>query len=154
MKLKLRLLLLALVFIVPLGIASGQAAPQPMQSIGAGEGEVDIIAWVGYIERGDNDPKYDWVTDFEKQTSCKVQVKTAATSDKMVSLMNEGRYDLVTASGDASLRLVAGGRVQPLNLSLIPSWNTVDPRLQNAPWHTVDTDGDGVAEHYGVPYQW
>jgi putative spermidine/putrescine transport system substrate-binding protein len=60
----------------------------------------------------------------------------------------------VTASGDASLRLVAGGRVQPINTDLIPSWNTVDERLQSAPWHTVDTDGDGVPEHYGVPYQW
>src|SRR5664279_1960204 len=151
---KLRLLLLIFVFVLPLGMIHAQAAPQPMQSIGAGEGEVDIIAWVGYIERGDNDPNYNWVTNFEAQTNCKVQVKTAATSDEMVAVMNEGRYDLVTASGDASLRLVAGGRVQPLNLSLIPSWNTVDPRLQNAPWHTVDTNGDGVPEHYGVPYQW
>ena len=66
----------------------------------------------------------------------------------MVALMNEGGFDLVTASGDASLRLVAGKRVQPINTDLIPSWKTVDERLQNAPWHTVD----GV--HYGVPYQW
>jgi putative spermidine/putrescine transport system substrate-binding protein len=72
----------------------------------------------------------------------------------MVALMNEGNFDLVTASGDASLRLIAGERVQPINLDLIPSWSTVDERLQNAPWHTVDTDGDGTAEHYGVPYQW
>ncbi len=83
-----------------------------------------------------------------------VNVKTAATSDEMVALMNEGTFDLVTASGDASLRLVAGGRVQPVNPELIPSWNTVDERLQSAPWHTVDTNGDGAVEHYGVPYQW
>jgi putative spermidine/putrescine transport system substrate-binding protein len=61
--------------------------------------------------------------------------------------MNEGGFDLVTASGDASLRLVAGKRVQPINTDLIPSFKTVDERLQNAPWYTVD----GV--HYGVPYQ-
>jgi putative spermidine/putrescine transport system substrate-binding protein len=54
----------------------------------------------------------------------------------------------VTASGDASLRLIAGDRVQPINTALIPSWGTVDPRLQNAPWYVVD----GV--HYGVPYMW
>ena len=88
------------------------------------------------------------MTEFEKTTGCKVNVKTAATSDEMVALMNEGGFDLVTASGDASLRLIAGKRVQPINTDLIPSWNTVDERLQNAPWHTVD----GV--HYGVPYQW
>ena len=72
------------------------------------EGQVDIVAWPGYIERGDTDKNYDWVTEFEKKTSCKVNVKTAATSDEMVALMNEGGFDLVTASGDASLRLIAG----------------------------------------------
>ena len=116
--------------------------------LGKGEGEVDIVAWPGYIERGESDKNYDWVTDFEKKTSCKVNVKTAGTSDEMVALMNEGGFDLVTASGDASLRLVAGKRVQEINTALIPSWKTVDERLQNAPWHTVD------GKHYGVPYQW
>ncbi len=114
--------------------------------IGKGEGRLDIVAWPGYIERGQNDPKFDWVTKFEKQTDCKVNVKTANTSDVMVALMSEGGFDLVTASGDASQRLVAGKRVQPVNIRLVPSWNTVDKRLQNAPWHTVN----GV--HYGVPY--
>src|SRR5690349_8753404 len=124
-----------------------------MTEIGEGEGEVSIVAWPGYIERGDYEG-WDWVTGFEAETGCLVTVKTAATSDEMVALMNEGNFDLVTASGDASLRLVYGGRVQPVNIELIPSWSTVDERLQNAPWHTVDVDGDGTAEHYGVPYQW
>jgi putative spermidine/putrescine transport system substrate-binding protein len=48
--------------------------------------------------------------------------------------------------------LISGGRVQEINIDLIPSYSEIDPRLQNAPWHTVDTDGDGTAEHYGVPY--
>ena len=125
------------------GIGIAQVA-----EIGEPEGQVDIVAWPGYIERGETDKAYDWVTGFEKKTGCKVNVKTAGTSDEMVALMNEGGFDLVTASGDASLRLIAGKRVQPINTALIPCWSTVDPRLQNAPWHTVD----GV--HYGVPYQW
>ena len=128
---------------------SGQAiAAEMLKEIGKGEGQVNIIAWPGYIERGETDKAYDWVTEFEKATGCKVNVKTAATSDEMVALMNEGGFDLVTASGDASLRLVAGKRVQPINIDLIPSWSTIDERLQDAPWHTVD----GV--HYGTPYQW
>lgn len=117
-------------------------------SIGQGEGEVAIVAWPGYIERGETDKNYDWVTKFEQDTGCKVAVKTAATSDEMVALMNEGGFDLVTASGDASNRLIAGNRVQQVNIDLIPSWKTVDERLQNAPWNTVD------GKHYGVPYQW
>ncbi len=126
-----------------------------LDEVGEGEGQVNIISWAGYIERGDTDPNFDWVTGFEEETGCKVENKTAATSDEMVALMQEGSgFDLVTASGDASLRLIHGGSVQPVNLDLIPSYSRVDPRLQDAPWHTVDLDEDGTAEHYGVPYQW
>lgn len=133
-----------------------ESADEPVDSgdglpteIGPGEGEVSIIAWAGYIERGDTDPNFDWVTSFEDATDCSVSVKTAATSDEMVALMADSDdFDLVTASGDASLRLILGGTVQPINIDLIPSWDTVDDRLKQAPWHTVD----GV--HYGTPYQW
>ncbi|MDP4823322.1 MAG: ABC transporter substrate-binding protein [Aestuariivirgaceae bacterium] len=128
--------------------ASTLAGAAAAQEIGPGEGQVNIVAWPGYIERGETDKRYDWVTEFEKATSCKVNVKTAGTSDEMVTLMNQGGFDLVTASGDASLRLIEGKKVQPLNVDLIPSWSTVDERLQNAPWHTVE------GEHYGTPYQW
>ena len=117
-------------------------------ALGAGDGAVSIVAWPGYIERGESDKAYDWVTDFETKTGCKVDVKTAATSDEMVTLMNQGGFDLVTASGDASLRLVAGKKVVPVNTDLIPSWKTVDDRLKDGAWFTVD------GKHYGVPYQW
>jgi putative spermidine/putrescine transport system substrate-binding protein len=128
--------------------AAAGADAAPMQKIGKGEGKVSIVAWAGYIERGETEKAYDWVTDFEKKTSCKVEVKVAATSDEMVALMNEGGFDLVTASGDASLRLIAGQQVQEINIKLIDDWKALDPRLQNAPWHTVD------GKHHGVPYQW
>ena len=91
-----------------LAVVAGPLYGQPLQAIGAGEGAGRIVAWPGYIERGETDKAYDWVTGFEKETGCKVSVKTAGTSDEMVALMNEGGFDLVTASGDASLRLIAG----------------------------------------------
>lgn len=131
-----------------LSMTTAAVAQEPLQALGAGEGALSIVAWAGYIERGETDKNFDWVTEFEKKTGCMVSVKTAATSDEMVALMNEGGFDLVTASGDSSLRLVAGKRVQPINTALIPSWSTIDERLQNAPWHTKD----GV--HYGTPYVW
>lgn len=133
-------------------IMAGHVAPlgaqEMIEALGEPEGQLNIVAWPGYIERGETDENFDWVTAFEEQTGCSVQIKTANTSDEMVALMNEGGFDLVTASGDASLRLIAGKRVQPVNTDLIPSWATVDDRLKSAPWHTVD----GV--HYGVPYMW
>jgi putative spermidine/putrescine transport system substrate-binding protein len=131
----------------PAATSAPAASPAPAAST-QGEGEVAIVAWPGYIERGANDPAYDWVTSFEKDTGCKVTVKDAATSDEMVSLITSGGYDLVTASGDASLRLVYGNSVQEIDVSKIPSYSTVDKRLQNAPWHTVN------GKHYGVSYQW
>ena len=119
---------------VALFALGGTALAEMPKAVGAGEGEVDIVAWPGYIERGESDKAYDWVTAFEKETGCKVNVKTAATSDEMVTLMNQGGFDLVTASGDASLRLVAGKKVQPVNIELIPSWKTVDrPSQGSAP---------------------
>ncbi|MEM5584656.1 ABC transporter substrate-binding protein [Roseibium sp. AS2] len=127
--------------------ASVQAADM-VTELGAPEGTVSIVAWPGYIERGETDKNFDWVTSFEEKSGCSVEVKTANTSDEMVALMNEGGFDLVTASGDASLRLIAGKRVQPVNVDLIPSWGDVDDRLKSAPWHTVDD------VHYGTPYMW
>jgi putative spermidine/putrescine transport system substrate-binding protein len=116
--------------------------------LGPVEGKLDILAWPAYIERGESDQAYDWVTPFEKASGCKVTVKTVGTSDEMVTLMNQGGYDLVTASGDASLRLISGKRVRAISVANVPSYSTIDPRLQDAPWHTVG------GSHYGVPYQW
>jgi putative spermidine/putrescine transport system substrate-binding protein len=77
-------------------------------------------------------------------------VETANTSDDMFKKMQapENGFDLVTASGDASVRLIKIERVQPVDLYRIPSWKNVDARLQNGAWHTSD------GKHYGVPYQW
>src|SRR6185436_18643193 len=147
-----RLIVLACSAAITLAACSGKkeepkeaaAAIAPSTAL---EGQLDIVAWPGYIERGESDKAYDWVTGFEKETGCKVNVKTAATSDEMVSLMAKGGYDLVTASGDASLRLIVGKRVQPINTALIPNWKNLDPRLKDGPWYTVNK------QTYGTPYQ-
>ena len=129
-----------------------EAAPAPDAQTAAAEpvleGQLDILAWPGYIERGSSDPAYDWVTQFEKDTGCKVSVTTASNSDEMVALMNQGGHDLVTATGDASVRLIAAGKVQAIDIGRVPSWSRIDPRLLEAAWHTVD------GKHYGVPFQW
>ncbi len=104
------------------------------------------------MERGDNNKDFDWITNFEKQTSCKVKVKTASSSDEMVTLMTQGGFDLVTASGDASVRLIRSGTVQPIDVAKIKAWRTIDKRLQNQPWDTIRQDGKLV--HYGVPFMW
>jgi putative spermidine/putrescine transport system substrate-binding protein len=115
-------------------------------SVGKGEGEVDLIAWAGYVEDGSTDPAVDWVTPFEKETGCNVNVKVGNTSDEMVTLMRTGNYDGVSASGDATLRLIAGGDVAPVNTGLVPNYKDVFEGLKNKPHNSVD------GQMYGIPH--
>ena len=75
-----------------------------------------MIAWEGYTQP-------QWVNPFQKQTGCQVTAKYAGSSDEMVALMSQGgdsQYDLVSASGDASLRLIYSKLVQPVNVEPRP----------------------------------
>jgi putative spermidine/putrescine transport system substrate-binding protein len=132
------------------GAAPGSGLKPPtiakLASLGAGEGQVNLVAWAGYVENGSNDKTVDWVTPFETSTGCKVNVKTAGTSDEMVALMKTGDYDAVSASGDASLRLIYGGVVAPVNTDLVSNYKDVFDGLKLKPWNSVD----GVA--YGIPH--
>ena len=115
-------------------------------AVGEGEGELDLIAWAGYVEDGSTDPAVDWVTSFEEETGCSVNVKVGNSSDEMVQLMQSGEYDGVSASGDATQRLIAGNEVSPIDPSLIPNYADVFDGLKLKPWNSVD----GVP--YGVPH--
>ena len=128
------------------GSTNGLPKVEMLKSLGAGEGQVNIVAWAGYVENGSNDPNYNWVSDFEKETGCKVNVKIGASSDEMVALMKTGEYDVVSASGDASLRLIYGGDVAPVNTDLVPNYADIFSNLKMQPWNSVD----GVA--YGIPH--
>ncbi len=135
---------LALGMCLALPFAQGAAAAAPLQAIGKGEGALNVVAWEGYAQD-------DWVKPFEAATGCQVHAKYAGSSDEMVALMRSGggsQYDVVSASGDASLRLIYGHNVQPVNMALIPAWNDFIPQLKAPAFNTVG----GV--HYGVSYEW
>jgi putative spermidine/putrescine transport system substrate-binding protein len=117
-------------------------------SLGDNEGALSVLAWPGYAEDGSTDKSVDWVTPFEDATGCKVDVKYFGTSDEAVNLMNSGQYDVVSASGDASLRLIASGAVAPVNTDLIPNYADVFPFLKDRAWNSVD------GQMYGVPHGW
>lgn len=114
--------------------------------VGAGEGQVNILAWPGYVEDGSTDPAVDWVTDFETETGCEVNVKTFGTSDEAVKLMQGGGWDVVSASGDATLRLIYGDNLQPLNPDLVPSYADIFEDLKLQTHNSVG----GVP--FGVPH--
>jgi putative spermidine/putrescine transport system substrate-binding protein len=121
-----------------------------LTKLGANEKTLTLLGWPGYAEDGSNDPKVDWVTPFEQQTGCQVTFKSYGTSDEALSLFKTGQYDAIAASGDATLRLIAGNYVQPLNTDLIPSYKNVYSFLKGRAWNTVDGKTYGVPHGYGA----
>src|SRR4051794_7136578 len=123
----------------------------PMKSsVGAGEGRLSIICWAGYCEDGSTDPKVDWVKPFEKASGCQTTAKVANTSDEMVTLMRTGQYDGVSASGNASVKLIAGGDVVPIDTKLLTNWANLSEMVQNQPYNSVDGKMYGAPHGYGA----
>jgi putative spermidine/putrescine transport system substrate-binding protein len=134
----------------PIGGTGAPPVPKVamLDKLGTPEGQLNLIAWAGYAENGSNDKNVNWVTPFEQATGCKVNVKIGNTSDEMVTLMKTGEYDGVSASGDATLRLIYGGQVAPVNTALVPNYTTISDFLKNRPWNAVD------GQMYGIPHGW
>src|SRR5581483_2181 len=135
---KLRHLALALVAVALAAPAAGTTKAT------ANEGSLSMIAWEGYLDA-------KWVKPFERQSGCKVKAKYAGSSDEMVTLMRSGGgglYDMVSASGDASLRLIYGGDVQAVDVSKVPGWKQFFRGFQSPPNNTVK------GKHYGISLQW
>jgi putative spermidine/putrescine transport system substrate-binding protein len=121
------------------GSSDNDTTGEELTKVGKGEGALSLISWAGYVEP-------EWVEPFEQKTGCKVSDKIAGTSDEMIQLMRTGQYDGVSASGNASARLVEGGDVDPVNVSLVPNYKTIFSELKDQPYNTFD----GV--HYGIPH--
>jgi len=122
------------------GVTKSEALPT---SVGKGEGKLTLVAWEGYTEK-------QWVAPFEKATGCDVTTKYAGSSNDMFNLMTSGgggQYDMVSASGDASLRLIYAGAVAEVNMKLIPASKDFFKAFQSPPNNTVD------GKHYGVSLQ-
>jgi putative spermidine/putrescine transport system substrate-binding protein len=117
----------------------GGGSDEALQKVGKGEGQLNLISWAGYVEP-------EWTKPFEQETGCKVSDKEAGTSDEMVELMKTGQYDGVSASGNATARMVAAGTVAPVNTDLVPNYKTVFSDLKDQPYNTFE----GV--NYGIPH--
>ena len=126
---------------VPASGVSSSRDDSMITKVGKTEGQLNLIAWEGYTQP-------QWAKPFTKSTGCKVKPKYAGSSDEMVTLMRTGQYDAVSASGDASLRLIVGKDVRPIDPKLIPDFKNFIPQLKSPPHNTVK----GV--HYGISLQW
>ena len=126
----------------PAGTAPGDFGPPPIpmaEPAAAAEGQVNLVVWAGYADKS-------WTEPFTSQTGCKVNATEAGSSDEMVADVKSGQYDVVSASGDASLRLIASGDVAPIDVAKVPSYAQIYSTLKDQPWNTV------AGVHYGVPH--
>jgi putative spermidine/putrescine transport system substrate-binding protein len=132
--------------------------PVVYDEIGELEGQLELIAWHGYTEDGTTEgyEDYDWVTPFEDDTGCQVNVTYADTSDEMVTLMRQGEggvYDGVSASGNASNRLIAAGDVGAVDPALFPDLaNVIGPLHPETGTNNAHYVVDG--NMYGTPYMY
>jgi putative spermidine/putrescine transport system substrate-binding protein len=109
-----------------------------------GEGQVNMVIWEGYADKS-------YAAQFTKDTGCKVNAVPAGTSDEMFTKFRSGgggQYDLVSPSGDASLRLIKSGAVAPLDKSKLTNFNDLAPQLQSPSFNTVD------GKNYGLSFMW
>ena len=137
---------LALVLAACGGDSGSPSGGQTIDEIGEGEGALNLVIWTGYAERGENDPTYDWVTPFEEETGCIVTTQDMSDSNNGVQLIQSGEYDGISASGDATTRLIASGLAAPINTDVFENYEAVFDSLKDLPHNTVD----GV--NYGVPH--
>ena len=101
------------------------------------EGQVNLVQWAGYNALA---------KEFTAATGCKVNTKDGASSDDMIDQIATGAYDGVSASGNASVRLMEKGDAAPINPDLIPNYADVFEGLKDQPHNSVE------GASYGVPH--
>jgi putative spermidine/putrescine transport system substrate-binding protein len=116
---------------------------EEIQSLAREEGEVNIVQWAGYAQLTE---------EFKAATGCTVNTKDGASSDDMISLIQTGAYDGVSASGNASVRLMTTGEVAPVNTDFIPNYADVQEGIKNQDYNSLEGQAYGVPHGRGPNY--
>lgn len=124
---------------------TGEKAEGWLETLGEGEGQLNLVIWPGYAERGEYEG-FNWVDPFEAATGCKVNVTAMTDSNNGVQLLQSGQYDGGSFSGDASVRLMTAGDVAPINVDLLSNYSAVFSGLKNKAHNSMD------GQPYGVPH--
>jgi putative spermidine/putrescine transport system substrate-binding protein/spermidine/putrescine transport system substrate-binding protein len=105
---------------------------------------LSLLVWEGYA-----DPSF--LQPFEQSHHCKVVAAYMGSSDELVAKLRGGsasNYDVISPSSDVATSIVRAGLAAPLDLSKIPSYNQLSPKLRDSP--LVKANG----QTYGVPFVW
>jgi spermidine/putrescine-binding protein len=105
---------------------------------------LNLLVWEGYA-----DPSF--VKGFEDQCKCKISASYMGSSDELVAKLRGGsasNYDVISPSSDVATMISSAGLAAPLDLSKIPSYSQLSPKLTSLP--LVHVNG----KVYGVPFTW
>ena len=105
---------------------------------------LSLLVWEGYA-----DPSF--VRAFEESHQCKVTASYMGSSDELVAKLRGGsasNYDVISPSSDVATMIAKAGLAAPLDISKIPSYNQLSPKLRSLPLVRVDE------KIYGVPFTW
>jgi spermidine/putrescine transport system substrate-binding protein len=132
---KMRRLLPAILLIITAIAFSGCGSKTPT---------LTLLVWEGYA-----DPSF--VHLFEQEHHCKVSASYMGSSDELVAKLRGGsaaNYDVISPSSDVATSIAQAGLAEPLDLSRIPSYRQLSPKLTSLP--LVHING----KTYGVPFMW
>jgi spermidine/putrescine-binding protein len=128
------------------GVRFAAALVLALLAVGCGQKQetLSLLVWEGYA-----DPSF--VRAFENAHQCKVVASYMGSSDELVAKLRGGsaaNYDVISPSSDVATSIVRAGLAAPLELSRIPSYSQISPRLRDSP--LVRANG----QTYGVPFVW
>ncbi len=130
----------------PAGTGSGAASAVP------DNGLLRLVVPPGPVQNGNVDSREDWVTPFEHQTGCRVELKITDTDAEAINAVNRGigryYYDGVLGSPEVIGTLARAGDLQPLDVQRITGYPQLSPRLRTAP---SELYGGTL---YGMPNSW
>src|SRR3984893_12225416 len=105
---------------------------------------LNLLVWEGYA-----DPSF--VKAFEDQNSCKVSASYMGSSNKPVAKLrggSAGNYDVISPSSDVATMISEADLAAPLDVSKLPSYDQLSPKLRLMPLVRVN------GRVYGVPFMW
>src|ERR1700720_169106 len=108
------------------------------------EESLSLLVWEGYA-----DPTF--IHAFELAHHCKVSASYMGSSDDLVAKLrggSAGNYDVISPSSDVAASIARAGLAEPLDLSKLPSYSQLSPKLRELP--LVKSNG----QVYGVPFMW
>src|SRR5271168_1230954 len=93
------------------------------------EETLSLLVWEGYADSS-------FVRPFEEAHHCKVSASYMGSSDELVAKLRGGsasNYDVISPSSDVAHSIARAGLAEPLDLSKIPTYSQLSPKLRALP---------------------